>query len=85
MQLISPAVEDNAPIPSLSIATVAALTPPDVQISFSDDLINPIDLDGKLKAADLVEIGRASCREKSVDLGGRRIIKKKKKLMRMRM
>src|SRR2546425_12835588 len=24
------------------------------------------------------EIGRASCREKSVDLGGRRIIKKKK-------
>src|SRR2546422_11761610 len=27
------------------------------------------------------EIGRASCREKSVDLGGRRIIKKKKKEM----
>src|SRR5260221_14699225 len=26
-----------------------------------------------------LEIGRASCREKSVDLGGRRIIKKKKK------
>src|SRR5579883_3674151 len=25
------------------------------------------------------QIGRASCREKSVDLGGRRIIKKKKK------
>src|SRR5256885_13490380 len=25
------------------------------------------------------EIGRASCRERSVDLGGRRIIKKKKK------
>src|SRR3989442_15248274 len=28
------------------------------------------------------EIGRASCREKSVDLGGRRIIKKKKKKCR---
>src|SRR2546425_3677095 len=26
----------------------------------------------------MIEIGRASCREKSVDLGGRRIIKKKK-------
>src|ERR1039457_7430362 len=26
-----------------------------------------------------IQIGRASCREKSVDLGGRRIIKKKKK------
>src|SRR5216684_8163602 len=28
---------------------------------------------------DLVKIGRASCRERGVDLGGRRIIKKKKK------
>src|SRR5256885_16277736 len=28
---------------------------------------------------DVAQIGRASCREKSVDLGGRRIIKKKKK------
>jgi len=27
---------------------------------------------------DLNKIGRASCRERSVDLGGRRIIKKKK-------
>jgi radical SAM superfamily enzyme YgiQ (UPF0313 family) len=56
LHLITPAVEDNAPIPTLSIATVAALTPPDVRISFSDDLIHPIDLDGKLKAADLVGI-----------------------------
>jgi radical SAM superfamily enzyme YgiQ (UPF0313 family) len=56
LELITPAVEDNAPIPNLSLATVAALTPPDVQISFSDDLISPIDLDGKLKAADLVGI-----------------------------
>src|SRR5256885_6468756 len=29
------------------------------------------------------EIGRASCRERSVDLGGRRIIKKKKKKKKM--
>src|SRR5258708_37540155 len=29
-----------------------------------------------------IEIGRASCREKSVDLGGRRIIKKKKKTIK---
>jgi radical SAM superfamily enzyme YgiQ (UPF0313 family) len=56
LELITPAVEDNAPIPTLSLATVAALTPSDVQISFSDDLINPIDLDGKLKAVDLVGI-----------------------------
>src|SRR2546425_13195192 len=30
------------------------------------------------------EIGRASCRERSVDLGGRRIIKKKKKSSEIR-
>src|SRR5687768_17901400 len=30
------------------------------------------------------KIGRASCREKSVDLGGRRIIKKKKKKSNVR-
>src|SRR2546426_10527733 len=34
-------------------------------------------LDGQFQVVH--EIGRASCREKSVDLGGRRIIKKKKK------
>src|SRR5258707_9580344 len=35
---------------------------------------------GNLKAAiKAEEIGRASCRERGVDLGGRRIIKKKKK------
>src|SRR5256885_16804179 len=31
-----------------------------------------------------VQIGRASCRGKSVDLGGRRIIKKKKQIRSMR-
>jgi radical SAM superfamily enzyme YgiQ (UPF0313 family) len=56
VDLISPAVEDNAPIPNLSLATVAAFTPPDVEVSFSDDLVNPIDLDGDLKAVDLVGI-----------------------------
>src|SRR2546422_9411890 len=32
---------------------------------------------------ELREIGRASCRERGVDLGGRRIIKKKKKKKRI--
>jgi len=62
LELITPAVEDNAPIPNLSLATVAALTPPDVQISFSDDLIHPIGLDGNLKGVDLVGI---SCSTKT--------------------
>jgi radical SAM superfamily enzyme YgiQ (UPF0313 family) len=57
LKLISPAVEENAPIPNLSLATVAALTPPDVEVSIRDDLINPIDLNNDLKAIDLVGIG----------------------------
>jgi radical SAM superfamily enzyme YgiQ (UPF0313 family) len=56
VKFISPAVEDNAPIPNLSLATVAALTPPEMQISFTDDLITPIDLDGDLNDVDLVGI-----------------------------
>src|SRR2546425_11701396 len=32
-----------------------------------------------VRSRDHTQIGRASCREKSVDLGGRRIIKKKKR------
>src|SRR5437764_11002595 len=36
------------------------------------------DRDGEQRRHRPVEIGRASCRERGVDLGGRRIIKKKK-------
>ena len=56
LELITPAVEDNAPLPNLSLATLAALTPPDVEISLSDDLIRPLDLNGGLRSADLVGI-----------------------------
>lgn len=56
LELISPAVEDNAPIPNLSLATVAALTRPEMRVSFTDDLINPVDLNGDLKDVDLVGI-----------------------------
>ncbi len=56
LELITPAVEDNAPIPNLSLATLAALTPPGVEISFTDDLINPLDLDGDLRDVNLVGI-----------------------------
>jgi radical SAM superfamily enzyme YgiQ (UPF0313 family) len=56
LELISPAAEDNAPISSLSLATLAGLTPPRMKIHFTDDLINTVDLDGGLRDADLVGI-----------------------------
>ena len=56
IELISPAVEENAPIPNLALPILAALTPPDVKISFTDDLLTPIDLEKGLKEVDLVGI-----------------------------
>ena len=56
IELISPAVEENAPIPNLALPILARLTPPDVKISFTDDLLTPIDLQKDLKDVDLVGI-----------------------------
>src|SRR5437762_13551321 len=47
------------------------------QLAIGGRLVIPL---GDLSTQELViEIGRASCRERSVDLGGRRVTKKKKK------
>jgi radical SAM superfamily enzyme YgiQ (UPF0313 family) len=56
IELISPAVEENARIPNLALPILAALSPPDVKISFTDDLLTPIDLSKGLKEVDLVGI-----------------------------
>ena len=56
IELISPAVEENAPIPNLALPILAALAPPDAYITFTDDLLTPIDLEKGLKEVDLVGI-----------------------------
>ena len=56
IELIVPAVEENAPIPNLGLPILAALSPPDVEISITDDLLTPIDLEKDLKEVDLVGI-----------------------------
>jgi radical SAM superfamily enzyme YgiQ (UPF0313 family) len=56
IELIVPAVEENARVPNLALPILAALTPPDIEISFSDDLLTPIDLENGLKEVDLVGI-----------------------------
>ncbi len=56
IELISPAVEENAPVPTLALPILASLTPPEIEISFTDDLLNPIDLEKGLKEVDLVGI-----------------------------
>jgi radical SAM superfamily enzyme YgiQ (UPF0313 family) len=56
IELIVPAVEENARIPNLALPLLAALSPPDVTLSFTDDLLTPIHLDKDLKEVDLVGI-----------------------------
>ena len=56
IEFIVPAVEKNARIPNLAFPILAALSPPDVEISFTDDLLTPIDLKKDLKEVDLVGI-----------------------------
>ena len=56
IELIVPAVEENARIPNLALPILAGLSPNDVEISFTDDLLTPIDLEKDLKKVDLVGI-----------------------------
>ncbi len=56
IELISPAVDENAPLPNLALPILASLTPPDVQIFYTDDLLTPIDLERGLRNVDLVGI-----------------------------
>ena len=56
VELIVPAVEENARIPNLALPILAGLSPTDVEISFTDDLLTPIDVERDLKKVDLVGI-----------------------------
>jgi len=56
IELIVPAVEENARIPNLAFPILASLSPPDVDFSFTDDLLTSIHLEKDLKEVDLVGI-----------------------------
>ena len=47
IELVCPAAEDSAHVRSLAMAILAGLTPPDVELSFKDDII------GRLEERDL--------------------------------
>ncbi|HVP80949.1 MAG TPA: radical SAM protein [Thermodesulfobacteriota bacterium] len=55
IELIVPAVEENARVPNLALPILAGLSPADVDISFTDELLTPVDL-RNLKNIDLVGI-----------------------------
>ncbi len=55
VELVCPAAEDSANMRSLALATLAALTPEDVEISLCDDMVRKInpetDIDGRADIA----------------------------------
>jgi len=84
VELVSPAAEESARLTPLALATLAALTPPDMDVGFSDDQIRPVDLHNSFQNGDLVAISVMSktayrayeianaCRERGIKviLGG---------------
>jgi radical SAM superfamily enzyme YgiQ (UPF0313 family) len=60
VHLIAPSNEDSTYIKPLWAATLAAHTPPDVELTFRDDGIDPVDVDNEHDAPDLVGISVSS-------------------------
>jgi radical SAM superfamily enzyme YgiQ (UPF0313 family) len=56
IELIAPASEDSALLPRLGLGLLAAQTPPDIEIIYTDDIVTPFDLDRDVKDVDLVGI-----------------------------
>ena len=56
VHLVAPSNEDSTFIKPLWVATLAAHTPDDVELTFRDDGLDPIDLAGESDAPDLVGI-----------------------------
>ncbi|MBI5482467.1 MAG: B12-binding domain-containing radical SAM protein [Deltaproteobacteria bacterium] len=59
VRLVTPANEDSAYVKSLGVAILAAHTPADVDLAYTDDLLDPIDL-RRLPPADLVGLSVCS-------------------------
>jgi radical SAM superfamily enzyme YgiQ (UPF0313 family) len=56
IELIAPASEDSAMLPRLGLGLLAAQTPPEVELTYTDDVVQPFDLDRDVKDVDLVGI-----------------------------
>lgn len=56
IELIAPAGQDSTPLPRMGLAVLAALTPPEDEILYRDDVLDPMDLDRHVRDVDLVGI-----------------------------
>ncbi len=56
IELIATASEDSAYLPRLGLGILAALTPPEDEIIYTDDVVNPFDIERDVKDVDLVAL-----------------------------
>lgn len=56
IELIAPASEDSAFLPRLGLGILAALTPSEDEVIYTDDLVRPFDIERDVKDVDLVGI-----------------------------
>ncbi|HMJ12522.1 MAG TPA: radical SAM protein [Polyangiaceae bacterium] len=56
IELIATASEDSAYLPRLGLGVLAALTPPEDEVIYTDDVVRPFDLERDVKDVDLVGI-----------------------------
>src|SRR5215470_13919969 len=56
IELIATASEDSAYLPRLGLGVLAALTPPEHEVIYTDDVVNPFDIARDVKDVDLVGI-----------------------------
>src|SRR3954470_4981110 len=56
IELIATASEDSAFLPRLGLSILAALTPPEDEVIYTDDLVKPFSIERDVKDVDLVGI-----------------------------
>src|SRR5688572_23570554 len=56
IELIATASEDSAFLPRMGLGVLAALTPPEDEIIYTDDVVDPFDIERDVKDVDLVGI-----------------------------
>jgi radical SAM superfamily enzyme YgiQ (UPF0313 family) len=60
LELIAPAAEDSTYLPHVGLGILMARTPPSVEVIYTDDVVNPFDLERDVKDVDLVGISADS-------------------------
>ena len=60
IELIAPATDESAPLPRMGLGILAALTPREDEVIYTDDVVRPFDIRRDVKAVDLVGISADS-------------------------